>query len=139
MITTTVVIKHKHTVPHGPGAVFGATKTDIVLQFEVGASTLAEVEERVAALIRAGLAPDASERAFDAAYSGPLDPIPGTEIPLPPTVRDSGDLDTRTRLGVDDDETAEVPDGRGKHSGNCRCKGCAEPGPGEVIKPVFPM
>jgi hypothetical protein len=118
-ITATVVIKR--TEPHGPAGIFGATKTEVVLQFDVNVSTLAEVHERVASLLRAGLAPDASERAFDAAYT------------MPPTV----DADLLTGAEIAEQINTAVPDGRGKHSGACRCSACAEPdAPDDTPDPI---
>jgi hypothetical protein len=107
-ITATVVIKR--TEPHGPAGIFGATKTEVVLQFDVNVSTLAEVHERVASLLRAGL-----DVTVDAPETEPFD-----SGSLPPTV----DVDLGRMTG-------------GKHSGACRCSACAEPdAPDDTPDPI---
>ena len=55
-------------------------------------------------------------------------PDPGSH-PLPPTVEDSGDLD----LGDFASREAPYPAG-GKHSGDCRCKACAEPDEEQLLR-----
>ena len=149
-ITASVVITQ--TTPFGPAAVFGATKQEIVLEFAVNVSTMAEVEERVSSLIRAGLAPDASERAFEAAYG------------LPPTVDASGDLRPLDEVHTEEEIRSVVsradlggpvvgpsshPEYRtpermagGKHSGDCQCSRCVEPDapddtPSPIVVPPF--